>query len=263
MARAVLSHWGTPTSLGAHVDGVPIRALAPGVGLLRRPALHIHDDHLDERLPTDLVAARPTLVFPSVHRSERGDRCFTVHPLGNLGDEVEVGGRARTVVPADARRMTDALRRIGEAAPAAGLPVTFEATHHGPALGLPAFFAEIGFGNDPGPSSAAASVLGTCIPQITESEGDRIVVGVGGGHYAPHFTDLALKRRWAFGHLVSRHAFEGLDVAMVRAIVSAKPGCEGALFARAADAARPVGAAFGPRLAEGGAERRGPVASVA
>ena len=256
VARAVLPYWGTPPSSGLHVDGAAIRELGPGVGLLRRAPLHIHDEHLDRIFPAELAAAPPTVVFPSVHRSERGDRCLTVHPLGNLGEEAEVGGSPHQLVPVDARRMTDALRRLTDASPAAGLPATFEATHHGPTLDAPAFFVEIGFGDAPEPPKEAAKVLAATIPQITGADGDRIVVGVGGGHYAPHFTDLAVKRRWAFGHLVSRHALEGLDPAMARRVVTATPGCEGALFARAADAIGETGAAFGPRLAEGSAPRR-------
>lgn len=258
VARAVVPLWGTPPSTGLHVDGAAIRQLGPAVGLLRREPLHIHDERVDERLPPSIAAAGPTLLFPSIHRSERGDRCFTVHPLGNLGDATEVGGAARTVVPADARRMTDGLRRLAESAPAAGLTATFEATHHGPALAAPAFFLEIGFGDDPTPPPEAVKVIARVIPSIVPSEGDRLAIGVGGGHYAPHFTDLAVKRRWAFGHLVSRHALAAIDVPMATALRAATPGAEGAIFARASDAATAVGAAFGARLSEGSAERRAP-----
>lgn len=260
VARAALPYWGTPESIGEHVEGVPIRRLSPSVGLLRRPELHIHDEHLDRRLSTALRAARPTLVFPSIHRSERGDRCFTVHPLGNLGDDAEVGGSPRAVVPSDGRRMTDALRRLDAVGHEVGLPATFEATHHGPALELRAFFAEIGYGDDPAPPERAVRRLAEVLPEIQPSPEDRLAVGVGGGHYAPHFTDLALKRRWSFGHLISRHALAGLDVAGATAVRRATEGAAGAIFARAADAATPVGAAFGPRLAEGEAARRAPPA---
>lgn len=263
VAAAVVPTWGTPPATGLHVDGVPIRQLGPNVGVLRRAGLHIHDERLDERLPAEIRRLAPTLLFPSIHRSERGDRCLTVHPLGNLGDAHEVGGVARTVVPADAPRMTDALRRLADEAPDVGLPVTFEATHHGPQLSVPAFFLEIGFGDDPAPPPVAVELLGRVIPSIVASSGDTIAVGAGGGHYAPHFTDLALKRRWAFGHIVSRHALATLDPAMAAAVRAATPGALGAIFARAADATTPAGAALGPRLAEGQAARRAPPAADA
>ncbi|MCI4336974.1 MAG: D-aminoacyl-tRNA deacylase [Thermoplasmata archaeon] len=256
VARGVLERWGTPPSTGWFVDGAPIREINPTVGLLRRSGLHIHDDSLDLRLSADVRAARPTLVFPSIHRSERGDRCFTVHPLGNPGPSAEVGGVPRSLVETDPLRMTDALRRLTESAAGTGLEASFEATHHGPLLGLPAFFAEIGFGDDPGPSAAALDVLAKVLPQVQPADGDAIAVGVGGGHYAPHFTDLALKRRWAFGHLISRHALETMDVATARHAVTMTPGAQGALFARAADARTEVGAAMGPRLSDGAAARR-------
>src|SRR3989454_1535080 len=36
-----------------------------------------------------------------------------------------------------------------------------------------------------------------------------IAIGLGGGHYVPRHTDLALLRRIAFGHLIAAYALEG------------------------------------------------------
>lgn len=236
VAALLADLWGTPPATGAHVDGAPIRLLAPGVELVRRPGWHVTDERLDVRLPPKFRDEGWTLVFPSVHRSEQNVECLTVHPLGNPVGSAEVGGRTGTVNPTDPRRMTDALRRLTEGASALGLPATFEATHHGPELALPSFFVEIGFGARPGPTPEAVALLARVLPELTPDPADRVAVGAGGGHYAPHFTELALERRWAFGHLLSRHALETVTAATVRAALDATPGHDGVVFARARDA---------------------------
>lgn len=258
VALRVAERWGTPTAVGLHVDGASVRRLGPTALLLRRPGLHVHDERLDERLPAELRAAGVTLVFPSIHRSEQNIHCLTVHPLGNLGPAAAVGGRPRTVDPTDPRRMAATLRALaGESRPL-GLPATFETTHHGPELGLPAFFVEIGFGSDPAPPDGAVELLARIIPEIAPDADDRIAMGVGGGHYAPHFTELVLKRRWSFGHLLSRHALAEADLLTARSAFERTPGAEGLVLVRAEDARHPSLAGLAPRLRDADAPPRGP-----
>ena len=256
VAARVRARWGTPEATGWVVDGTPIRRLGTEGLLLRRPVLHIHDERVDLRLPHELREGRVTLVFPSIHRSEQNVECLTVHPLGNTGPAAEVGGRPRTLAPTDPRRMVAVLRRLDEAARAVGLSATFEATHHGPELALPAFFVEIGYGLAAEPSEGAVGILAEVIPEIVADPADRVAVGVGGGHYAPHFTALALRRRWAFGHILSRHALEKIDAATAGAAWDGTDGAEGVLYARAEDAKLPALAGVGPRLRDGDAPFR-------
>ena len=260
VARAVLERWGDRPATGSHVEGAAIRSLGDGVELLRRPGLHIHDERLDRLLPPHLLGV--PLVFPSVHRSTSGTPCTTVHPLGNFGGTEEVGGAARQLVPAPARLMAATLRSLAESEPSTGLATTYEATHHGPWLRAPGFFAEISHDpNGPPPSEAAVRALADLLRGLREDPTDRIVVGLGGGHYAPHFTDLALRRRWAFGHIVPRHALASEGAPAVRAAVGSTPGAEGVLYARAQDAENvgPIDGAV--RLRETGAEKRDPTGS--
>jgi D-aminoacyl-tRNA deacylase len=35
------------------------------------------------------------------------------------------------------------------------------------------------------------------------------VVGIGGGHYAPRFTEVTLAKRVRFGHMVAKHVLDG------------------------------------------------------
>ncbi|MGC2789247.1 MAG: D-aminoacyl-tRNA deacylase [Thermoplasmata archaeon] len=256
VAARVVERWGTPEATGWVVDGSPIRRLGPNALLLRRPGLHIHDEHTDRRLPSELQTRRVTLVFPSIHRSEQNVECLTVHPLGNPGPSADVGGRPRTLVPTDPRRMTATLRRLDEEGRPLGLRATFEATHHGPEVALPAFFAEIGYGARTAPTVAAVRALANVIPEIEPDSRDRIALGIGGGHYAPHFTELSRRRRWAMGHLLSRHALSTLDAPTALSAWKDSEGAEGILYSRAEDAALPALAGLGPRLRDGEAPLR-------
>ncbi len=258
VAVRVADRWGTPPATGDHLDGAATRRLAPEVLLVRRAVRHIHDEHLDRRLPSTIRERQPTLVFPSIHRSEQNVACLTVHPLGNPGSRAEFGGRPGSWVPTDARRMAAALRALAERASSTGLAPTFEATHHGPELGLPAFFVEIGFGTEPGPSDAAISALAETIPALAPDPSDRIAVGIGGGHYAPHFTELVIRRRWAFAHIVSRHALTELTVDGARAALASSAGADGFLFARAQDAEHAAFRGWARRLRETEAPLRAP-----
>jgi len=260
VASAVAERWGTLAASGGHVDGSPLRRLNDRMLVLRRPLLHIHDEGVDGRLPVTVREGRPTLIFPSIHRSERNVPCVTVHPLGNPGARAEVGGRPRTLVPTDPRRMTNALRLLGEGAVSFNWGATYEATHHGPAVQLPAFFIEIGYGELAAPPVEAVRLLADVIPRVEPDTLDRVALGVGGGHYAPHFTDLARHRRWAFGHLLSRHALLEVDRATVVSAYRGSDGAEGVVYARAEDARHPVMVGVGPRLRDQEAPPREPTA---
>jgi D-tyrosyl-tRNA(Tyr) deacylase len=235
VATAVGVELGTPAALSHLPDGTPIRSLGPGVGLLRRPGLHVHDDGVDRFLPAQ-EGGGPTLVFPSVHRSAHSRETLTVHPLGNPGASAEVGGAPWTLVPSDPRRMTDAYRRVADLADSMGWPASFEATHHGPRLDRPAFFVEIGAADYAHPPPGTVRGFARLLGELTPDPRDRIVLGLGGGHYAPHFSELARRRRWAFGHLLPDHALVANPARIVEAAWSATPGVEGVLYHRARDA---------------------------
>lgn len=256
VARAVGERWGTRATVGQLADGTAVRGLDRGVGFVRRPGHHVLDEGLAALIPEALLAREAPIVFPSIHRSEQGVTCLTVHPLGNLGVEAEVGGLPGRLTPTAPRLMTDALRRLAEAGGPLGLTATFEATHHGPWLARPAFFAEIGFGDAPSPPADAVAALAAVLPALEEDPRDRVALGVGGGHYVPHLTELALERRWAFGHLVSRHGLARATRATLVEALALTPGAEGIVYARAADAEDPKIAGLGPRRRDNEAPRR-------
>jgi D-tyrosyl-tRNA(Tyr) deacylase len=254
MATLVAEAWGTPASTGEFVAGSALRQLAPAVELLRRPGLHIFDTQLGQALPARLRSV--PIVFPSRHRSESGIACLTVHPLGNLGPDATVGGEPGRLVPSAARLMADALRQLEEPAQSVGVPATYEATHHGPLLHQPAFFAEIADVLPETDRRKLAGPVANALLDLTEDSSDRVAIGVGGGHYAPHFTELALTRRWAFAHIVPRHALELLTPDLQQQLHEGAPPPEGAIFQRSTDADRPEWIQWGPRLRDADAPPR-------
>jgi D-aminoacyl-tRNA deacylase len=152
--------------------------------------------------------------------------------------------------------MTATLRTLSEEGGETGLPATFEATHHGPELEQPAFFVEIGYATETAPPLPAVRLLARVLPRLSSHEVDRVAMAAGGGHYAPHFTELALRRHWAFGHILSRHALETIDGPTAAAALQATPGAEGILFSRAEDAQQPIWRATGSRLRDAEAPER-------
>jgi D-aminoacyl-tRNA deacylase len=50
-----------------------------------------------------------------------------------------------------------------------------------------------------------------------------VAIGIGGGHYAPRITDVALEKNVAFGHMVPTYALECLDQAMLEQVIEGTP----------------------------------------
>ncbi len=186
------------------------------------PELHLHRDHLDRDLTAAFDEPVELMVYLSKHRSESCTPSLTVHPIGNPGT-AELGGRPGQLVPAAPCWMTAALRRLRAAA--AGLPyeVTFEATHHGPYLETPTFFIEQGSTETEWADARASEAIARALVDLEPVEAP-VAVGLGGGHYVPRHTDVAVARRVAFGHLLSAHALEGLTEDVLAQAVARTPG---------------------------------------
>ncbi|MFQ5919255.1 MAG: D-aminoacyl-tRNA deacylase [Thermoplasmata archaeon] len=201
-------------------EGHPVHRLE-GRRLVTIGDLHLHRDGLDDEIRTVLGMEPEVLVFASRHVSRRGIPSFTVHPLGNF-EKAEFGGRPGTLVPTSPGWMTQALRLLREEAKDSPHEVTFEATHHGPFLQTPAFFVELGSSMDQWKEVEPARVVARTLLALRPAD-HPVLLGVGGGHYVPRMTDVALGRRVSFGHLIPSYATEALDEAVFREAVSQTP----------------------------------------
>jgi D-aminoacyl-tRNA deacylase len=191
----------------------------------------IHDEALDGDLKATGLPVMDVW-FLSKHAAKSGTPSLTVHPIGNH-TVAEFGGRPGTLPPASPRDMGALLRRLKHHATAAGLPhaVTYESTHHGPWMSFPTLWVEIGSEDKWYNDRQGGQVVAAAITDVLAGEGrckGPVLVGVGGGHYVPRATDIALAGKADFGHFLPSHFVDAAagPEALSRA-VAATPGCEG------------------------------------
>ncbi len=195
---------------------------ASGWTLVSIPELHLYRDYLDRDLELGFGQSVELVVYLSKHRSESGRPSLTVHPLGNA-HAADLGGQPESLVPTAPGWMTAALRRLKIEAQGLPYDVTFEATHHGPFLTAPSFFIEQGSAEAQWADRDASRAIARALLSLEESDDPR-AVGVGGGHYVPRHTDVALQRRIAFGHLLASYAMEGTWETALDQAVERTPG---------------------------------------
>ena len=150
------------------------------------------------------------VVFMSRHKAASGIPTLTVHPIGNY-KTADFGGRDGTLVRSSPSSMSQALRLISAYNDTDPYKVSFEVTHHGPYLETPTYFIEIGSDETHWGDVHAAEILGRVIEDVQEDEGYVQAIGVGGGHYAPRFTEMVLGYKIDIGHMVPGYQLEGMD----------------------------------------------------
>jgi D-aminoacyl-tRNA deacylase len=207
---------------GGRFDGNPWFS-SGNLALVTIDKYHLYTDQIDRTVHEELGFEPELVIFASKHRSESGLSTLTVHPIGNFG-KAEFGGKSGELVPSCPSLMTNALRILKAKAREASLEykVSFEATHHGPWLETPSFYIEIGSLEEQWKDERAAEPIAQTIIEADISE-YPIAVGVGGGHYCPRITDVALARRISFGHIIPSYALEKADERILRMVIEGTP----------------------------------------
>ena len=161
-----------------------------------------------------------SVVYLSRHSSKTGHPSLTVHPIGNFS-HARYGGFFRQLVHCCPGGMTRAVRLLHELAREEELPhsVSFEVTHHGPYLNTPTFFIEIGSDADAWEERGPAEVVARTVLEVEPAGNGPVVIGVGGGHYAPRHTDVALKKAVCYSHMIPTHAIPGLGQQMLESML--------------------------------------------
>jgi len=208
-------------------DGHPVLA-KDDFEMVQVDRIHLDEDYVDDRAAHALGARPEVVIFASRHKAESRIPTLTVHPMGNYSS-ADFGGKPGTLNPASPHLMTSALRNLRKAGQGLPFNVSFETTHHGPILNSPAFYIEIGsyeelWGREDAAEAIAGSILGV------EDRGYPIVVCVGGGHYAPRFTEVALSRKVSIGHMAANYALDALDEPMIRQMAEKSAGATKAYF---------------------------------
>lgn len=150
------------------------------------------------------------LVVVSRHSGETG-ALLTAHHTGNFGP-AEFGGEPGRFARAAPGAHRAAVAALAEHAPS-GYEVGVECTHHGPtAVDVPSLFVELGSGPDrwDDPAGAEAVARATLALRGVDPDGDRAVVGLGGGHYAPRSERVVRETGWGVGHVGADWALDAM-----------------------------------------------------
>jgi D-aminoacyl-tRNA deacylase len=185
--------------------------------LVTIPDKKIRHENIDIEVQEQLHIEPKIAIFLSRHRSKTGEPTLTVHPIGNFSD-AQFGGQPKTIVPAAPKMMTHLLRLIKKNLQSTDLDykVCYEVTHHGPFLRIPTLFTEVGSTEVQWQQKEPASIIATSLLELLRTyqyEEDfpkdiPVILGIGGGHYAPRFTDIAFQKKVAFGHMIPTYKID-------------------------------------------------------
>jgi len=171
--------------------------------------VHLFADNVDAQVSKSCGVEIDSVIFLSRHKAASGIPTLTVHPIGNFS-KADFGGRPATLVKSMPDMMTSALRDLMKNAAGLGFQISFEVTHHGPYLEAPAMFIEIGSSEGNwGNKEAAKAIADTLLspkPIIAPK-----AIGIGGGHYAPRFSEVVSTKRISFGHMITNHFADHAD----------------------------------------------------
>ena len=194
----------------------------------------ITHENLDKEVQEKLGIKPRQAIFISRHTSKTGRPSLTVHPIGNYGT-AEFGGKTRTLCKSSPRLMSHLMRIMNEKAKQKKLyhQICLEVTHHGPYLSIPSLFIEIGSTGKEWIKQEPADVIAKSLIELLKQyhyEDDMpsdipVLVGIGGGHYAPRFTDVILEKKAAFGHMIPRYHIDAgnIDGEILEKAIQATP----------------------------------------
>ncbi len=173
-------------------------------------------------LPTKFPDAK-LIVFISRHSSQSAKPTLSVHTPGNFA-EAELGGLPKTLSVAPAVAMQTTLKALFHYREQLRLnyEISYECTHHGPSLDVPAMFVELGSSPDQwGDFKAAEAVAHSAMTAIAtfNEAGNSAVLGIGGTHYNQDFTLMSLMGAATFGHMIPKYALPAIDADMLQQCV--------------------------------------------
>ena len=199
-----------------------------GTRLITIEKLHIYAEKIDKEWEKQNNGKIDNIIFLSRHKAASGRPSLTVHPIGNWG-KAEYGGKEAEISGAATEWMTGLLLKIRENR-IPGYDVCFEATHHGPLLEKPTMFLEIGSSESEWEKKEPAEALIKSLLELKPATGINIV-GIGGGHYTPRFTEAAFSHEVCFGHMVANYGVPTLTSNLIKKAIRCS-NAEGIYFHR-------------------------------
>jgi D-aminoacyl-tRNA deacylase len=178
------------------------------------------EDDLDKRWAEATGEIPTEIIFPSRHSAASGNASLTLHPIGTMqvpdGETPEYGGKAADCPPPNPRIAAwwRELNRVSK--DLTEFDLSLETTHHGPWIETPSLFIEIGSTDLTWGHRGAAKILAGIIYRGLGLDGGnglgqwngngRVVVTLGGGHYAPRGNLLASHEGIWLGHMLATYA---------------------------------------------------------
>ncbi len=215
-----ISGWREPEAMS---HGEVTKHNSCDVETLLIEGLHIWADGIDVEHESITGSKIDEILVLSKHVSASETPALTLHAIGVPG-EVPHGNRARSggisgqVVP-PSTRFGDLFRTMKRIAIENKLEdeydITLETTHHGPLLEKPTLYLEIGSTEDRWLDRRAARVWAETISHCLGLEGQRtqnwdgsgdVMLGLGGGHYAPRHKSIISQTEVWVGHLLANYA---------------------------------------------------------
>lgn len=173
-----------------------------------------------QNIANNFQSPQPELIiFLSRHASQTGTPTLSVHTPGNLTSQAKMGGIPRKISIPPASKMKKTLIVMSEQVKEQGLKydVSYECTHHGPSLDIPAMFAELGSTPTQWKDTDASRIVAqSVIEALKDSTVYPTALGIGGPHYNRKFTKMALTTDIAFAHIIPKYAISEVDEIMVK-----------------------------------------------
>ncbi|HJM45078.1 MAG TPA: D-aminoacyl-tRNA deacylase [Candidatus Poseidoniaceae archaeon] len=183
----------------------------------------LFEDNLEIRWENETGEKVSEVIFPSRHVAASGMPCLTIHPIGTpqyeVGEKLPFGGKPADAPP-PSPRMSTWMQELKKQANIHNLNeefiVSFETTHHGPWITVPSLFIEIGSTEEKWGNKIAASALADVIinglnltsnTKTPEIISEKVVLCLGGGHYAPQPMRLS-EKGVILGHMLANYALE-------------------------------------------------------
>ncbi|CAN1794967.1 D-aminoacyl-tRNA deacylase [Linum perenne] len=212
-ALLALSSGTTSTSAAGPLNDIQSFKIGDNVRLLQHGKSIVEEDDLDLRWQAATGETVDEVIFFSKHVAASNRPALTIHPIGvphlAEGEVLPQGGKPGWAAPPDPRigPWIRLLKRIAESRNLVPeFEITLEATHHGPVTNKPTMFIEIGSTDDYWNRQDAAEAIAQLVWEglglgggsavgnwSSENKNKRVLLGIGGGHYAPRHMDIVMK----------------------------------------------------------------------
>ena len=200
------------------------------VNLLVIEKLHIMADGIDLQFENSTGICVEGVLVLSRHVSSSQTPAMTLHAIGipgalPYGDSGRSGGKNGILVPPNPF-FAPLFRTMNEFANKRKLDqefdLTLETTHHGPVLHKPTLYIEIGSTENEWNRTDVADcwaesishVLGFSTGKLSKIDNNLdVMIGFGGGHYAPRHKAIILESNFYLGHVIANYSlsFDELD----------------------------------------------------